>query len=318
MTLKFDSETEEFLDSLKPSTRGIYHAGLMVFQEWYEPQGTITDFFDRIEADNQLPRRQRKRIARSTMKEFVKFLKAKFKPKTVRSYAGSVQSLGRFLDVPISLRYTQLPTSNPASEKYPWTIDEVARFIATFDSSMYQAIGATLVQSGLDIDTVKRFEYDDIQREFEAGITPLCLDTIRWKTDIKHLSFIGDWALSKLKVYFAERGPLNRTDLLFDVSKQAIDGYFRRRAELFLERDFEKKERNPCSPHSCRSGFNTFARDHKADETYVKFFMGKKVPEQDRVYNSKSREGWRQTYVEQILPWVTASARGKAIPKSGS
>jgi hypothetical protein len=47
------------------------------------------------------------------------------------------------------------------------------------------------------------------------------------------------------------------------------------------------------------------AEQVRAAERFIDFFAGKIVPEQKRVYVSKIREGWRETWQSRIEPYVT-------------
>ncbi|MCX8178190.1 MAG: hypothetical protein N3F10_07890, partial [Candidatus Bathyarchaeota archaeon] len=138
MPFKFDSEVLEFLSVLRSGTRNVYDRGLAAFQEFYSSYGFIRDFLDRVEADRLLPRVQRRHIDRITLNGFVAWLQDRgYSPKTVRSYVGAVQSLAKYFDIPISLRYVQLPPAHPVNKKHPWTIEEVGNFVASMDKSMY-------------------------------------------------------------------------------------------------------------------------------------------------------------------------------------
>jgi len=69
-----------------------------------------------------------------TLNNFVAWLQNRgYSPKTVRIYVGAVQSLAKYFDVHISLRYVQLPPAQPVNKKHPWNIEEVGEFIAAID-----------------------------------------------------------------------------------------------------------------------------------------------------------------------------------------
>ena len=53
----------EFLETgvHKESTRRIYTNGLQAFKVFYQPQGTISDFFTRLDADLMLPKPKQER-----------------------------------------------------------------------------------------------------------------------------------------------------------------------------------------------------------------------------------------------------------------
>ncbi|MGB9694138.1 MAG: tyrosine-type recombinase/integrase [Fervidobacterium sp.] len=302
MLLKFDSEVSEFLSVLKYGTRNVYSRGLAAFQEFYSSQGSIKDFLDSVERDRLLPRNQRKRVDRVVLNSFVAWLKdGGYSPKTVRIYVGAVQSLAKYYDIPISLRYVQLPPAQPVNKKHPWTIEEVGRFVAMMEKPVYRSIAASIVQSGLSVSDLLALTYKDIKPEFERGIIPICLNLTRKKTGISFMTFFGSWSVRLLKEYLA-RGKFEDETPVYDVSSRAVHTYFRKLAQEF---DGNFRGRNPYSPHSLRAAFRTFLSDHKVDPLYIEFWMGHQIPEQLRAYINKSRESWRQTYREQAEPWLT-------------
>ena len=149
---EFDSEVLEFLSVLKLGTRNVYGRGLAAFQQFYSNQGSIRDFLDCVEQDRLLPRNERRRVDRLTLNSFVTWLQNKgYSPKTIRIYVGAVQSLAKYFDIPISLRYVQLPSAQPINKKHPWTIEEVGDFIAFMDKPIYRSMVASITQSGLSV-----------------------------------------------------------------------------------------------------------------------------------------------------------------------
>lgn len=300
----FDSDTAEFLGTLKPGTYRSYRVALQWFQRFYAPQGSIKDFLDRVDEDQAKPRRQKKRVALNVLREFSSSLQQQgLAPKTTRGYISAVQSLAQYFEVTISLKHLNLPAPLAQSKKYPWNLDSVGRFIAMFDASIYRALAAVFFQSGLGIGDALALSYGDIKQEYEAGTCPLCLDLARIKTSNPFMTFIGAWGLGILKEYLQGQH-LEPDSQLFPISKRAVEDYFAHIAGRFVG---EYKYRNPVGPHTLRAGFRTLLGDQKVEPLYIEFWMGhsRRGREQEKVYVSKSRDGWRATYHELAEPCLT-------------
>ena len=291
-----------FLSVLKVGTRGVYAAGLKLFQQYYSSKGSVGDFLDCVEREWFLPRHAKRRIATETLNGFAAWLQDHgYASKTVRVYVGAVQSLAKYYDIPISLRYVNLPTATPVNRKHPWTLAEVGEFVAAMDKPICRSIAASILQSGLSISDLLTMTYGGVKEELEKGITPLCLDLIRKKTGVQFITFLGSWSVKLLKDYLVNRKLENETPI-YNVSARTVHAYFRKIARKFAG---AFKGRNPYSPHSLRAAFRTFLSDHKVDPLYIEYWMGHKIPEQLRAYINKSRESWHQTYKEQAEPHLT-------------
>lgn len=287
----------EFLNAFEESTRKTYRSALVKFLLFYKQASygdSLADFLDRIEEDSKKPRRQRSRIARNVLREFVNWLNDKdYAPKTVRTYISSVQSLCSYYGITISTKYANLPSSHPISKKHPWTLEEVGNFINSMRNTELRAIASMIFQSGIGLGDIISISYGDLKREYENDIRPLCFDFSRKKTDVLFMTFIGNWAIDALKDYLGNRPRLGESDTLFSLSERTIEWKF---AKLARQQIGEYKGSNPMRPHSLRSAFRTILGDAGLNETYIEFFMGHRLPEQRKVYISKSREGWREIY----------------------
>jgi integrase len=194
---------------------------LKAFQQFYESQGSVRDFLDRVERDRLLPRRERQRVAIETLNGFVVWLQNRgYAPKTIRVYVG-VQSLANYYEVPLSLRYVRLPSAQPIYKKHPWTLAEVGKFMASMDKPIYRSIAASILQSGLSISDALVLTYSDIKEEFEKGVTPLCLDLTRKKTGVHFITFLGSWSAKLLKEHLANRKLEDQTPI-YNVSARTV------------------------------------------------------------------------------------------------
>lgn len=288
----------EFLGSFKSGTQKVYRSGLNAFLRFYNEnrsdERTIEDFLDKIEEDMQRPRRERTRVARNVLKDFIKWMQEQnYSPKTIRTYINSVQSLAQYYGFSLSARYISLPTSQPVSTKYPWTLKEVGQFIGQMKHPELKSIAATTFQSGAGIGDIMSLTWGDIRREYEAKVSPLCLEITRKKTDVPFVTFIGSWALRILRKH--QNSETQDTDLIYSMSERTVQWHFKKLADKWLG-DYEGS--NPMRVHSLRSAFRTMLGDAGLNETYLEFFMGHRVPEHKRVYVSKSRDGWREIYAK--------------------
>ena len=295
-------EGKEFLEALSESTREVYEPGLGVFLAFYKPEygGTLEDFLDALEEDLERPRRERKRVGRNVLRQFVKWMeKQGFKPKTIRTYVNSVQSLAAYYEYRLSARYVNLPTSQPVSKKYPWTVEKVAEFVQTLPTLQLQSIAVSTFQSGLGPADLLDVIYGDIKREYELKTVPLCFDFARKKTDVPFMTFIGEWGFSLLHKFLSKRR-LKAGDKIYWMPHRTITYHFGKAGERWLGKHYglgkDYEGQNPCRLYSLRAAFRTLLGDARLQETYIEFFMGHEAPEQRRVYVSKSREGWRKTY----------------------
>lgn len=291
-----DEDAKEFLEALKPGTREVYKPGLEAFLNFYQQAGygkSLSDFLDAVEGDMRLPRRARKRIARNVLNEFVKYLAEKgFKPKTIRTYVSAIQSFGGYYDIKLSTRYVSLPRANPVSHKFPWTLEKVVEFVGMIRDPIVKSVAVTIFQSGLSMSDALSLTYGDIKHEYENGIVPLCLDLARIKTGVPFMTFIGRWGVKCLKETLEGRN-LDLETPLYPITGRTVEIHFKKLAKKWLG---EYEGRNPCRPHSFRAAFRTILGDAGADRDVIEFWMGHKLPEQQRVYQSRTRDAWRSLY----------------------
>ena len=294
MTEFNDQATEFIIAQKRTSTKQTYSAAFDLFRRFYQPQGTIRDFLVRIEIDHNQPSfLDQKRVAINTMNDFVAYMKkdTDLKAKSIRTYAGAVQSLVKYFlpkDVKISTRYADLPSPNASRKKAPWTLERVSQFAALMNQRIYKALVATFFQSGISISDVQAFTYRDIKEEHEAGTVPLCLDMIRIKTDSPYMTFIGRTGVTLLQEYLATRGSLELDAPLFPISISAVERYFNRRAKKLPGYDGSLQY----GPASLRTGFRTLMRRAGCPEEFVDFWTGRRA----EIYKIMPRSAWRAEY----------------------
>jgi integrase len=293
----FDVDTEEFLAAVDVSTRRTYSVGLACFQRFYQEHLgqviTIKHFLDEVEEDQRRPRRERRRVAGNTVRGFVDWLGQKgYADKTVRTYVAAVQSMAKYFELQISVRYLKLPSQNPRTKKYPWTKEAVGKFVGLLRQPMHKSIAVSLFQSGLSVSDLLMLTYGDVKAEFEQNLCPLCLDLTRGKTDVPFVTFLGSWACGLLRQYLSGK-QLEPGDRIYPVSKTAVEKAFQRAARKLLG---SYEGRNPASPHTLRAAFRTLLADAGMPVPEIEFLMAHTLPQEDQVYMSRSREGWRELY----------------------
>ncbi len=286
-------EGKNFLDAFDGSTKSTYKSGLGVFLIFYGKNKTLTDFLDELEEDQKRGRREKQWIGRKTLRDFSRWLqKHDYKPKAVRTYVSSIQSYAKYYGYTITAKYINLPTSQPVSQKYPWTINEAYEFIRQLPTTEMQSIATTTLQSGLGPADILKLTYNDIKIEYENEIVPLCFDFGRKKTDIPFMTFIGKMGVEILREHLKGKR-LKLTTLLYTVEPRKIRYHFQQLGKRKLG---EYIGWNPCRLYSLRSAFRTLLGDAGMANDDIEMMMGHKVPQQRATYISRSREGWRALY----------------------
>jgi integrase len=312
----------EFLETgvHNESTRRIYTNGIQAFNNFYQPQGTIGDFFTRLDADLMLPKPKQVRVATTNLRAFIKYMKERgYSDKTINTYTNAFRALVSYrydYDYSIPIKNSGLPSSEAESDKKDWSLELISEFFQSFDNPLYQTILAVIVQSGLGIEDVLALKFSDIQAEFEAGTTPLLLTLKRHKTGVKFETFLGTIAVQQIKVYFKIVGTPKPDSRIFPVTKGSVDRFFARRARKLLLKEMEKAARaegkelakdakpwehfNPMRPHSLRSAFQKLLVLAGCPEILSEYWMGHETDRQKGCYILKglSQKELREQYIK--------------------
>jgi integrase len=301
--MELGHNAEDFLEAYgrdSQNTARTYRNALNRFAEFYKDQGTLEDFISRVNADNKLDYGGN-RIAEKTLSGFIKSLKDEgLSRKATRLYASAVQSLFKYLRIPITLAHTGLPKNKPEVEMCAWkNANRVEQFVNLMDDIMYRTIAVLALQSGLSLCDLLGLKYGDIKTEFEGHVSPLALSFKlegREKTEVRFITFAGRWTLTLLTEYLKDKN-LELGVRLFPVSPEAVDSAFRTAARKFLGETL-LKGRNPCSPSSLRHGFRTLAIKSEVLETVeVEYFMGHELGSNvQAIYTTRDVDDWREVY----------------------
>jgi integrase len=296
-------KVEDFLEAYgreSQNTARAYRNALNRFAEFYKDQGTLEDFIVRVNADSKLDYGGN-RVAEKTLSSFIKSLQDEgLSRKATRLYASAVQSLFKYLRVPITLKLTGLPKNTPEVEMYAWkNANRVEQFVSLFDDIMYRTIAASDFQSGLALGDLLGLRFGDIKTEFEGHVLPLALTfTIkgREKTEVRFRTYVGRWTMDLLTQYLKDKN-LDAEARLFPVTPEAVDSAFRTTARKFLGEAWQKG-RNPCSPGSLRHAFRTMCVKSEVLETVeTEYFMGHELGSNvQAIYLSRDVDDWRQVY----------------------
>lgn len=307
-----DESVERFLADLKPGTAEAYRPAMKhftVFLHGFDFKGekivNPSKVLDLISADQALPVREKKFIARAIIIGFREYLEsvdtsARSKPprpmaeKGILAKVGALQSYGKYYEVSMSTKYTQMPEPIVQTKSYPWTTESFGKFMGLIETSLYKALTACLYQSGLGIGDALALRYKVIQEEFESETIPVCLDLIRHKTSVDHITFLSTETVTFLKDYFAENGTPKPNDLIFPVQDRSVEGYFATRAQMLLGK---YEGRNPCGPHSLRKFFRKSVVNAGCPESYAEYWEGHNLKADLRkIYTAMSPDEWRVEY----------------------
>jgi integrase len=310
-----ESKVQEYLGSLKTEgTRQTYKIALDRFAKFLQSRGieSVQSWLVAVDEDRTRPvmSEENTNIAHKTLKGFSESLQAEgLAPDSTRCYMGAIQNLYLFVfHERYSLKFTKLPDALEQTQKYPWTLESISRFLSTFDNLMYRCLGVLLLQSGLTLQDALSLTMSDLT-EFGKKC-PMELNFIskgRGKTHVPFSTFVGKATVklleNLLETLLAGKTP-NPDDRIFPITKQSVEAYWRVRARRFLEEGWPY--RCPMSPHSFRTAFRTLAYNSRTiPELDIEFFLAHKEKRDMRhIYTVNGPEYFRQSYAK-IEPYIT-------------
>jgi integrase len=305
------SKVQEYLGFLKTEgTRQTYKSALDQFAKFLQSRGieSVQSWLKAVDDDRarKAMADEKTNIARNMLTKFSESLQSQgLAPDTVRTYMGAVQNLYLFVfQERFSLKFSKLPAALEQTQKYPWTLESISRFLSTFDDLMYRCLGVLLLQSGLTLQDALSLRMSDLA-EFGKKC-PMELNFIskgRGKTHVPFSTFVGKATIDLLGTYLANRN-LKPDERIFPITKQSVAHFWRVRAKKFLEEGWPY--RCPASPHSFRTAFRTLGyNSRQIPEGDLEFFLAHKEKRDMRhIYTVNGPEYFRSSYAK-IEPFLT-------------
>ena len=310
---KFEAEVEEYLSFKSKPTREAYATGFRLFLEYYQGKygqtHNFNDFLNNIFEEFKKPLRERKRVSKTELKEYIEFLKQKGNSNnSVRVYFAAMQNFLKFKQIMVSMDFIgnmPSPVGQKINEKHEWHIEQIKEFVDKSPSYREKALILCIFQSGLGINEIIELNYGDVQEELEKGTLPLYLKLVRKKTQIKFKTFFGTDAVYYLRLYLATRKDLNPESPLF--VKERLRGGEERITDCAVQQSFSEMAKdlsfikqnggfNPERPHPFRAAFNSRLMG-KIDQELRQFWMGHSIGAQNLAYLNMPTDDWRASYL---------------------
>ena len=266
-----DEAADRFLATKKPSTEKSYRLCMKRFTYFYQKPAAefIREIEQQTEANKGLSLAERIRPGEQVIRDFIAWHREQgYAPKTIRQGVAVVQNFLKYYGITLSCEFIDLPPAHPLrdNDKHEWTLDQVRRLVDSLPYLRDKAIALMMFQSGLGLSDIIKLRYRDIQREYEAGVTPLAIEGYRQKTGVRIRTFVGRDAARYLRLYLSSREPLRKDDPLFTllggvkpVTGASVCKQFREAAaklDFILDEDLDSGY-NPGRPHSLRAAFRS-------------------------------------------------------------
>lgn len=308
-----EDEVQEWLKNKKgKSTSTFIHCrtSIIYFQEYlqskYGKDTPISDFLDKLDANEELPRRNRRKLAETEINGFSEYLlKKELASGTIIQYINKVTQFLAFKNFSVNTSLLNIPQYIPVKKnrKHAWALEEMREFVDKARSVRDKAFIVCSLQSGLSVEDLLALDYGDIQKDLEAKSLPILIDLTRGKTAVPYKTFLGADAVHYLRIYLSTRRNLRHNSPLFTKAgseeRLTYEAIYKRIDELSTHMSFiktwDREGWNPTRIHSLRSAFRSRLTG-KTDRDLIEFFMGHNLGNVAKDYILMPEEELRQLY----------------------
>lgn len=327
-----DETVSKYLETKKRSTAVAYEKCLKRFTLYYGRP--FKEFLLNLEEDRRAnldrPIHEKTRPGEAVIRGFIKWHEeAGYSNYATLQSLGAVQNILKYYGIPVSYEFIETPPARPMKEndKHEWELDQIRRFVEAAEYLRDKAYIMFAFQSGLSIGDILALNYGDIQREYEAGTTPLAIEGYREKTNVKIRTFIGYDALHYLRLYLESRPDIKPREPIFTklgTEERATAGSIQKKLrdyasklDFIYEEDLENGY-NPARPHSLRSAFRSRLTG-KMDGQLIEFLMGHEIGQEKSTYINQPLDELREIYgnYEHLLSIDKTSLDEKTEGSSG-
>jgi site-specific recombinase XerD len=319
-----------------PSTFTHCRTTIIYFQEYlqskYDTDTPISDFLDKLDANEELPRRTRKKVAETEINGFITYLQKKgLASGTSIGYISKIRQFLTFKNYAIDPSLLNIPKYIPVKKnrKHAWTLEEMREFVDKARSVRDKAFIMCSFQSGLDVDTLLKLNYGDVMKDLEANKLPVLIDVPqgRSKTGLPFKTFFGADAMYYLRIYLDTRNNLQHDSPLFtkigSEKRLTYEGIYKRidalANQMSFIKDWELEGWNPVRIHSLRSAFSSCLTGKMSDKL-IEFLMGHSLGSSEKHYLQLPEEELRHLYAdsERYLAIRSTSKAESLVTGSGA
>lgn len=258
---------------------------------------------DEVEADLNLPLRQRTNPAANRLTAYLRTL-----PMASKTTTAHIQTLKGFYKHNGFKVEMYVPKGENTKEKVALTKELIKQCVILAPHLREKVILLIMASSGMSITDVLDLEYRHIQGEFEAGTTPLLVHFTRTKNNNGYKTFVSTECVQLLREYLRDR-PMFPGEKLFDVSYKSFSGVLRGISQKVLHS-------NHINSKSFRRFFNTAMKMAGVNDTIVEYWMGHTIPtKEDYLDPEKLRATYTAKEDEVTILTTVIIQKAEAIKK---